>query len=129
MSKELQQYRKYKTTLCRHWEETRECELGPLCSFAHGRSELRHYTDVSITKTPLTSFQPLPKDFNAKKDKLGAQHSNYKTQLCMNFMETGCCAFDTACVFAHGTDELRALIDPVPDAVPENLLFPPFKKA
>ena len=33
-----------------------------------------------------------------------------------------------SCVFAHGHDELRALIDPVSDQIPENLLFPPFKK-
>ena len=46
---ELTLYRKYKTSLCRHFEETHVCELGPLCSFAHGRKELRHYTDVSTT--------------------------------------------------------------------------------
>ena len=52
---EMQLYRKYKTSLCRHFEETKECELGPLCSFAHGRQELRGYNDVS----PFVKFESL----------------------------------------------------------------------
>lgn len=105
-------YQKYKTTLCRHFEETQECSLGPLCSFAHGKHELRHIND------------PLPKDFQKKKGQIGAMHSNYKTQLCKNWQETGICKFDRQCCFAHGTDQLRNLIDPVPPKVPETLLFP-----
>jgi len=34
-----------------------------------------------------------------------------KTKLCLNF-ERGACTFGTKCKFAHGADELRALVKP-----------------
>ena len=40
-------YIKYKTTICRHWEETQTCSLGDACSFAHGEHEKRGMNDVS----------------------------------------------------------------------------------
>ena len=29
-------YIKYKTSMCRHWEQTKTCALGEACAFAHG---------------------------------------------------------------------------------------------
>lgn len=105
-------YQKYKTTLCRHYEETQTCSLGHLCSFAHGKSELRNIND------------PMPRDFAGKKSQIGALHSNYRTQMCKNWELSGVCKFAAMCCFAHGDDQLRNMIDPVPQRVPENLLFP-----
>ena len=41
-------YIKYKTTICRHFDETGTCSLNDACSFAHGEHELRGINDVSI---------------------------------------------------------------------------------
>ena len=40
-------YLKYKTAICRHYEQTGFCELGNLCNFAHGADEKRNMNDVS----------------------------------------------------------------------------------
>ncbi len=37
---------RYKTTLCRHWETTGTCTMGPRCHFAHGIDDKRSVTDV-----------------------------------------------------------------------------------
>ena len=42
-------YIKYKTTLCRHYEELGTCSLADACSFAHGDVEKRGINDVSVT--------------------------------------------------------------------------------
>ena len=59
---------KYKTQLCRHYQQNRTCALGATCSYAHGMKELRRYED------------PMPRDFPGL-DEVGVR-SNYKTQLC-----------------------------------------------
>ena len=41
-------YIKYKTTLCRHWEDYGTCSLADACSFAHGEPEKRGINDVSF---------------------------------------------------------------------------------
>ena len=37
---------KYKTMMCRHFENTGTCTLQDRCSFAHGAHELRNINDV-----------------------------------------------------------------------------------
>lgn len=39
---------KYKTVVCRHFENHGTCSLGDKCSFAHGQHELRKMNDVTI---------------------------------------------------------------------------------
>ena len=39
---------KYKTSLCKHFEQTQTCQMEDRCHFAHGKHELRKQTDVSI---------------------------------------------------------------------------------
>lgn len=51
------------------------CNLGSSCAFAHSTSELHHGPDL------------------------------HKTQMCVDFLTTGCS--DPACAFAHGEDELQ----------------------
>jgi hypothetical protein len=38
---------KYKTSRCRHFDQTGNCQLGERCHFAHGDAELRTINDVS----------------------------------------------------------------------------------
>lgn len=38
---------KYKTSLCKHFEQTGTCQMDQRCHFAHGKHELRKQTDVS----------------------------------------------------------------------------------
>ena len=38
---------KYKTSLCKHFEQTGTCQMENRCHFAHGKHELRKQTDVS----------------------------------------------------------------------------------
>jgi len=103
---------KYKTQLCRHWEMTRECSLGSMCSFAHGMHELRKISD------------PMPAYFPGRNN-VGALFSNYKTQICRNFQETGSCKFENYCCYAHGKEQLRSLTDPIPPVPPQVMLYNP----
>ena len=64
---------KYKTELCRSWEERGTCEYGKDCLFAHGVSELRQME----------------------------RHPLYKTELCKTFHETGTCSYGVRCKFRH----------------------------
>ena len=45
---------KYKTSLCRHFQQAGQCSQGDTCSFAHGDHELRGLQDVST----ITIFSP-----------------------------------------------------------------------
>ncbi len=40
---------KYKTSLCKHFEQTGTCQMDSRCHFAHGKHELRKQTEVSTT--------------------------------------------------------------------------------
>jgi hypothetical protein len=42
-------YLKYKTAICRHYEQTGTCQLGKMCNFAHGSEEKRNMNDVSLS--------------------------------------------------------------------------------
>jgi hypothetical protein len=63
-------YRKYKTALCKHFKETRTCQLGNLCSFAHSRAELRHVNDVSIYTVLIVLSSLYPKDSMTRDNRL-----------------------------------------------------------
>jgi len=84
---------RYKTELCRQFEEHGICCYGPRCQFAHGRVELR-----SVTR-----------------------HPKYKTDLCRTFHTTGLCPYGPRCHFIHNdddrlnsTDRLEPLRGPLP---------------
>ena len=38
----------FKTSLCKHFEQSGRCNIGAKCHFAHGKHEMRGKEDVSI---------------------------------------------------------------------------------
>jgi len=70
---------RYKTELCRQFEENGSCCYGSRCQFAHGRAELRSV----------------------------ARHPKYKTDLCRTFHTTGLCPYGSRCHFIHNDDDRR----------------------
>jgi hypothetical protein len=80
---------RYKTELCRAFEETGHCKYGEKCQFAHGHQELRTVH----------------------------RHRKYKTELCRTYHTIGFCPYGPRCHFIHNADEARA-VKPAPVARP-----------
>uniref|UniRef100_H3C924 mRNA decay activator protein ZFP36 n=1 Tax=Tetraodon nigroviridis TaxID=99883 RepID=H3C924_TETNG len=70
---------RYKTELCRPFEENGSCKYGDKCQFAHGIHELRSLS----------------------------RHPKYKTELCRTFHTIGYCPYGPRCHFIHNADERR----------------------
>ncbi|KAK7060692.1 hypothetical protein SK128_017192 [Halocaridina rubra] len=68
---------RYKTELCRAYDEGVTCKFGSACTFAHGFSELR----------------PVPR------------HPKYKTDQCRTFHSVGYCSYGVRCHFIHNPEE------------------------
>lgn len=77
---------RYKTELCRPFEESGHCKYGDKCQFAHGAHELRSLS----------------------------RHPKYKTELCRTFHTTGYCPYGPRCHFVHGDVEGRAKLNKQP---------------
>lgn len=73
---------RYKTELCRPFEESGTCKYGDKCQFAHGEHELR-------------SLQ---------------RHPKYKTELCRTFHTTGFCPYGPRCHFIHNSEENKKTV-------------------
>ncbi|KAM4567188.1 mRNA decay activator protein ZFP36L1 [Odontesthes bonariensis] len=71
---------RYKTELCRTFEESGVCKYGAKCQFAHGMDELRGLS----------------------------RHPKYKTEPCRTFHTIGFCPYGARCHFIHNADELQA---------------------
>ena len=72
---------KYKTELCKKFEETHTCPYGVRCRFAHGKEELIE----------------------------NIINSNYKRKKCRRFFVKGICNYGTRCNFKHFDQEYRRL--------------------
>uniref|UniRef100_A0A3Q3AV27 mRNA decay activator protein ZFP36 n=1 Tax=Kryptolebias marmoratus TaxID=37003 RepID=A0A3Q3AV27_KRYMA len=70
---------RYKTELCRPFEENGSCKYGEKCQFAHGYHELRSLT----------------------------RHPKYKTEPCRTFHTIGFCPYGPRCHFIHNAEERR----------------------
>ncbi|KAI9517203.1 hypothetical protein NQZ68_008460 [Dissostichus eleginoides] len=70
---------RYKTELCRPFEENGTCKYGDKCQFAHGMHELRNLS----------------------------RHPKYKTELCRTFHTIGFCPYGPRCHFIHNAEERR----------------------
>ncbi|XDV43487.1 hypothetical protein PO909_011964 [Leuciscus waleckii] len=68
---------RYKTELCRPFEENGACKYGDKCQFAHGIHELRSLS----------------------------RHPKYKTELCRTFHTIGFCPYGPRCHFIHNAEE------------------------
>lgn len=64
---------RYKTELCRGFQETGSCKYGSKCQFAHGEAELRGLH----------------------------RHPKYKTEPCRTFYNFGYCPYGSRCHFIH----------------------------
>lgn len=71
---------RYKTELCRPFEENGTCKYGDKCQFAHGIHEVRQLS----------------------------RHPKYKTELCRTFHTIGFCPYGPRCHFIHNADEKRS---------------------
>lgn len=68
---------RYKTELCRSFQETGSCNYERKCQFAHGQMELR-----------------------------GVQrHPKYKSKMCYTFHVTGMCPYGLRCHFVHASED------------------------
>lgn len=77
---------RYKTELCRPFEEAGACKYGDKCQFAHGARELRNLQ----------------------------RHPKYKTELCRTFHSVGFCPYGPRCHFVHNAEEARRREPPSP---------------
>ncbi|XP_041092382.1 mRNA decay activator protein ZFP36L1-like isoform X2 [Polyodon spathula] len=68
---------RYKTEMCRTFEESGNCKYGAKCQFAHGSSELRGLN----------------------------RHPKYKTEFCRTFHTVGFCPYGIRCHFVHNAEE------------------------
>lgn len=75
---------RYKTELCRPFEEHGFCKYGDKCQFAHGGAELRTLN----------------------------RHPKYKTELCRTFHTIGFCPYGPRCHFIHNAEERRGAPPP-----------------
>ncbi|KAF6732052.1 Zinc finger protein 36, C3H1 type-like 1 [Oryzias melastigma] len=71
---------RYKTELCRTYEESGSCKYGAKCQFAHGLDELRGLS----------------------------RHPKYKTEPCRTFHTIGFCPYGARCHFIHNDEEIQA---------------------
>lgn len=77
---------RYKTELCRSFQENGTCKYGEKCQFAHGFGELRSMT----------------------------RHPKYKTELCRTFHANGYCPYGPRCHFVHeSTSQLKVKQSPI----------------
>ncbi|KAI6646770.1 Protein TIS11 isoform X10 [Oopsacas minuta] len=72
----LQNQTRYKTEICRSYEESGICKYGDKCQFAHGQDEVRTTN----------------------------RHPKYKTQMCRTFHSWGYCRYGPRCHFIHNED-------------------------
>lgn len=70
---------RYKTELCRPFEESGVCKYADKCQFAHGYAELRNLQ----------------------------RHPKYKTSACRTYHSIGFCPYGPRCHFVHNIEETR----------------------
>lgn len=70
---QIQAAQRYKTELCRSFQENGTCKYGEKCQFAHGHHELRSMM----------------------------RHPKYKSELCRTFHAQGYCPYGPRCHFVH----------------------------
>ncbi|XP_033880865.3 mRNA decay activator protein ZFP36L1-like isoform X1 [Acipenser ruthenus] len=82
---------RYKTEMCRTFEESGNCKYGAKCQFAHGYNEIRGLN----------------------------RHPKYKTEFCRTFHTIGFCPYGIRCHFVHNAEE-ELLDRPPQQQAPKN---------
>lgn len=75
---------KYKTELCRNFENNGHCKFGNKCSFAHGKAELLNKRHINL---------------------------HYKSKKCNKFFENGFCEYGSRCQYLHKEDSFSHILD------------------
>ena len=75
-------FSKYKTEMCRSWQEKGVCSYGKKCMFAHGKEEL------------------VDKEFAG----------GYKSKLCRSYHQKFVCPYGQRCMFIHGNKDLGKIL-------------------
>ena len=79
VSPPVQNASRYKTEMCRPFQENGSCKYGEKCQLAHGVEDLRTVS----------------------------RHPKYKTDLCRTYHSVGFCPYGPRCHFVHAMDEVR----------------------
>lgn len=97
----------WKTRLCKFFE-LGTCQKGDACSFAHGPAELQGPPSVSISAggTIWADMVKEEPDSEPSMPTVSVQEAAFKTALCRHH-QRGVCFRGSACLFAHGEEELR----------------------
>ena len=74
--------KKYKTELCKNFEETGRCKFGKKCKFAHGKEEMKVKAYVGL---------------------------QYKTKPCEKFYNLGFCPYGNRCLYLHDCSQTGML--------------------
>lgn len=75
---------KFKTEMCKNWEENGRCNYGRKCKFAHGKHELM--------------------------DKALVNKDRYKSKCCNTFHTEYYCPYGSRCLFIHQNKKLQDII-------------------
>jgi len=82
-----QQSSRYKTEMCRPFQEHGTCKYGDKCQFAHGNNEVRNVN----------------------------RHPKYKTDLCRTYHSVGFCPYGPRCHFIHALEEMQKSPERLPE--------------
>lgn len=101
---------KYRTIMCKYFNNDKPCPLGSRCHFAHGKDELRKIGDPLPQNTPQLPNAQILKATGMDPSQTGDINpvvvNNYKTMIC-KYWEQGKCKYQQKCSFAHGEVEKR----------------------
>lgn len=81
---------RYKTELCRQFEELGVCEYGDRCLYAHGTFELKQMPN---------------------------RHPKFRTERCSAYHDLGYCMFGPRCSFLHQKEDWVALLREIHEKV------------
>lgn len=86
-SQQQQPSSRYKTEMCRPFQEHGTCKYGEKCQFAHGITEVRNVN----------------------------RHPKYKTDLCRTYHSVGFCPYGPRCHFIHALEEMQKSPERLPE--------------
>ena len=69
---------KFRTEMCKNFDQTGHCQFGDRCSFAHSKNQIMMKTNLPV---------------------------NYKTKMCRKYQLNGYCPYGVRCQFKHGIND------------------------